>query len=216
MTRPLVPNSLAITWRLALLLLGPVLVPLQACTDLSENPPSAITPANFYRNEAEVVSSLAGIYAQLRSTLDDYYNISEISTDEMIVPTRGSDWYDRGRGEDAPGVLLLPADGPVRRCADRHDDRAQAAASRDARLGVQVHRGGAHRSPPDLAGRMAGGVQRADDERRRGCHPGEHVSQCRGLHGYRDYRRPAARAGPLAGRHRRGGPCPEQQRLPVG
>ncbi|HYT70939.1 MAG TPA: RagB/SusD family nutrient uptake outer membrane protein, partial [Gemmatimonadales bacterium] len=97
MTRPLVPNSLAITWRLALLLLGPVLVPLQACTDLSENPPSAITPANFYRNEAEVVSSLAGIYAQLRSTLDDYYNISEISTDEMIVPTRGSDWYDGGQ-----------------------------------------------------------------------------------------------------------------------
>jgi hypothetical protein len=82
---------------LALLLLGPVLVPLQACTDLSENPPSAITPANFYRNEAEVVSSLAGIYAQLRSTLDDYYNISEISTDEMIVPTRGSDWYDGGQ-----------------------------------------------------------------------------------------------------------------------
>src|SRR5207245_1079413 len=34
---------------------------------------------------------------QLRGTLDDYYNMSEISTDEMIVPTRGQDWYDNGQ-----------------------------------------------------------------------------------------------------------------------
>jgi len=67
-----------------------------ACTNLEENPPSSITPGSFYRNEGEVLSSLAGIYAQLRSTLDDYYNLSEITTDEMIVPTRGSDWYDGG------------------------------------------------------------------------------------------------------------------------
>ena len=79
-----------------LLLLVTALLPL-GCTNLDESPPSAITPANFYRNEGEVLSSLAGIYAQLRGTLDDYYNVSEISTDEMIVPTRGSDWYDGGQ-----------------------------------------------------------------------------------------------------------------------
>jgi len=94
MRTPLVTKRLGATWRRCLLLLGPVLV--AACTNLDENPPSAITPDNFYRNEAEVLSSLAGIYAQLRSTLDDYYNLSEITTDEMIVPTRGSDWYDGG------------------------------------------------------------------------------------------------------------------------
>ena len=66
------------------------------CTNLDENPPSAITPGSFFRNEQEVLSSLAGIYSQLRGTLDDYYNLSEITTDEMIVPTRGSDWYDGG------------------------------------------------------------------------------------------------------------------------
>ena len=26
-----------------------------------------------------------------------YYNLSEITTDEMLVPTRGSDWFDNGR-----------------------------------------------------------------------------------------------------------------------
>jgi hypothetical protein len=73
-----------------------LLVPLQACTDLTETPPSAITPGNFFRTEGEVLAALAGVYATLRGTLDDYYNVSEISTDEMVVPTRGQDWYDNG------------------------------------------------------------------------------------------------------------------------
>src|SRR5205814_3453176 len=57
---------------------------------------SAISPSHFYRSEAEVLAGLVGTYAQLRATLDDYYNVSEISTDEMVVPTRGQDWYDGG------------------------------------------------------------------------------------------------------------------------
>ena len=79
---------------LALLVLAP------ACTDLTEIPTSAITPENFYRNADEAIGGLASVYAQLRSTNDEYYNISEISTDEMIVPTRGQDWYDNGKWLD--------------------------------------------------------------------------------------------------------------------
>jgi hypothetical protein len=71
-----------------------------ACTDLTEVPSSAITPENFYRNADEALGGLASVYAQLRSTNDEYYNISEISTDEMIVPTRGQDWYDNGKWLD--------------------------------------------------------------------------------------------------------------------
>jgi hypothetical protein len=73
-----------------------LLAPMQGCTNLDETPPSAITPGNFFRTEGEVLAALAGVYAQLRGTVDDYYNSSEISTDEMVVPTRGSDWYDNG------------------------------------------------------------------------------------------------------------------------
>ena len=73
-----------------------LLAPIQACTNLDESPPSAISPGNFFRTEGEVLAALAGVYAQLRGTVDDYYNLSEISTDEMVVPTRGSDWYDNG------------------------------------------------------------------------------------------------------------------------
>src|SRR5881398_2964644 len=95
MTTSLVTKPIGAVGLFGLFFLGMVLVPL-GCTNLDENPPSAITPANFYRNQGEVLSSLAGVYAQLRGTLDDYYNLSEISTDEMVVPTRGSDWYDNG------------------------------------------------------------------------------------------------------------------------
>ena len=79
---------------LALLALAP------ACTDLTEVPQSAITPENFYRNADEALGGLASVYAQLRSTYDNTYNISEVTTDEIIVPTRGQDWYDNGKWLD--------------------------------------------------------------------------------------------------------------------
>ncbi len=92
MNRTFVVSSIGAVGLCALLL-----VPMQACTNLDETPPSAITPGNFFHTEGEVLASLAGVYAQLRGTVDDYYNLSEISTDEMVVPTRGQDWYDNGR-----------------------------------------------------------------------------------------------------------------------
>lgn len=81
------------------LVLSPLVISLQGCTDLEETPISSITPENFYRNEAEVLGGLAAVYAELRGdgSMWGYYNLSEISTDEMIVPTRGSDWFDNGR-----------------------------------------------------------------------------------------------------------------------
>ncbi|MDP9203181.1 MAG: RagB/SusD family nutrient uptake outer membrane protein [Gemmatimonadota bacterium] len=85
-----------------------VLLLAPACTDLTENPQSSITPENFYRNEDEVIGGLASVYAQLRSTTDEAYNISEISTDEMIVPTRGQDWLDGGKWLDIHRQTFTP------------------------------------------------------------------------------------------------------------
>jgi hypothetical protein len=79
------------------LLLSTVLLTTLACTDLTESPSSTVTPANFYRNEGEVLAGVASVYAQLRGTLDDYWNAGEVSSDEIVVPTRGSDWYDNGQ-----------------------------------------------------------------------------------------------------------------------
>jgi hypothetical protein len=92
-------KSIGTARRLMLLLAAPAVALVQGCTDLAETPKSAITPDQYYRNEEEVLAGLASVYAGLRNpfALWGYYNFAEISADEMIVPTRGQDWYDGGR-----------------------------------------------------------------------------------------------------------------------
>jgi hypothetical protein len=80
------------------LLIGPIVLTLASgCTDLGESPFSAITPDNFYQTEEEVIGGLAAVYSGLKTSLGGYYNLSEVTTDEIIVPTRGGDWFDGGR-----------------------------------------------------------------------------------------------------------------------
>ncbi|MEO8561346.1 MAG: RagB/SusD family nutrient uptake outer membrane protein [bacterium] len=79
------------------LLCAPAPIIFSGCTNLTEVPPDALTPTNAFHTDAEVLAGVASVYATLRSTMDDRYNINEITTDEIIVPTRGSDWYDNGR-----------------------------------------------------------------------------------------------------------------------
>ena len=74
-----------------------VIVPPLACTDLTEVPNDALTPSNAFKTDAEILAGIASVYARLRNPLWGYYNLSEITTDEMVVPTRGSDWFDNGR-----------------------------------------------------------------------------------------------------------------------
>src|SRR5262245_12442593 len=79
------------------MLVALVALPPLACTDLTEVPNDALTPENAFRTDAEIVAGIASVYARLRDPLGDYLNLSEITTDEMVVPTRGSDWFDNGR-----------------------------------------------------------------------------------------------------------------------
>ena len=74
-----------------------VALPPLACTDLTEVPNDALTPDNAFKSDAELIAGIASVYARLRNPLNDYYNLAEITTDEMVVPTRGSDWFDNGR-----------------------------------------------------------------------------------------------------------------------
>jgi len=80
----------------AVLLCAPAPIVFSACTNLTEVPKDALTPTNAFHNEPEVLAGVASVYAQLRSTMDDRYNLAEVTTDEIIVPTRGQDWYDNG------------------------------------------------------------------------------------------------------------------------
>jgi len=79
------------------LLLAPAVVIAAGCTELTETPKDSLTPDNAFRTETEILAGVAGVYAGMRGPMWGYYNLSEVSTDEIIVPTRGNDWYDNGR-----------------------------------------------------------------------------------------------------------------------
>src|SRR6266496_2949514 len=100
-----IPTSLGAAGLATLLLL-----PVQGCTDLTENPPSLINAGNFFHTEAEVQAGLAGVYAQLRSTAPEggLYDANEVSTDEIVVPIRGKDWNDNGQWIDLHNVTWTP------------------------------------------------------------------------------------------------------------
>jgi len=95
-------KSMGVAAVITALLLAP------ACTDLTEVPQSAITPDQFYQNEDEAIGGLASVYAQLRQTVEGPYEITEVSTDEIIVPTRGQDWLDGGKWLDIHRHTFTP------------------------------------------------------------------------------------------------------------
>lgn len=67
------------------------------CTNLDETVYNQITPDTFFKSEEEFFAALVPLYAQMRPFLWNYYNLSQVSSDETIVPTRGGDWGDGGR-----------------------------------------------------------------------------------------------------------------------
>ena len=84
--------------RLLASLLVATAVAAPACTDLSEDPYSVITPEKFYQNDDEVRSGLAAVYSQLNTVSTGNYNyISIIASDEQVIPVRGQDWFDNGQ-----------------------------------------------------------------------------------------------------------------------
>ncbi len=86
-----------LTGVLTLALLAPVALTLQSCTDLDEETFGVVTPDNFFQTPEEVLAGLAPVYAQLRAFHWSFWNISQHTSDETLVPTRGTDWDDSGR-----------------------------------------------------------------------------------------------------------------------
>jgi len=87
------------TWLVALLVMlftAPLAFTLPGCTNLDEQTFGVITPDQFFKTDAEIVAALAPVYAQLRAMTWNYWNISQHTSDETLVPTRGTDWDDGG------------------------------------------------------------------------------------------------------------------------
>ena len=65
-----------------------------SCTDLEV--PVYDKLATFWDTPEEVAAGVALPYVGLRSLVMPVYELNETTTDEVIVPTRGGDWYDGG------------------------------------------------------------------------------------------------------------------------
>lgn len=74
------------------------MIPFQSCTDLEPEVFSDLTPANFPSSEEDIISSYLNVYTNLYPMMNHggYMSIQEISSDEMMIPQRGSDWFDGG------------------------------------------------------------------------------------------------------------------------
>ncbi len=69
----------------------------QSCTNLDEELYGEVTPENFFNTEEEILAALGAAYTQFGNWgSGDPWNLNCVSTDEMVVPTRGADWDDGG------------------------------------------------------------------------------------------------------------------------
>jgi len=90
-------NALQINkWLAGVILLCAVGV---SCTKLDVKTYSVIPSAGFWKNATEIAAGKAPAYAQLTNVVghSNTGNQIEITSDEMVYPTRGTDWYDGGQ-----------------------------------------------------------------------------------------------------------------------
>ncbi len=71
----------------------------QSCTDLDEELFSSIDGEEFLTSEDELIAALGVAYTNLYGLAGNVnvYPLQEVTSDEMVVPTRGNDWNDGGK-----------------------------------------------------------------------------------------------------------------------
>lgn len=82
----------------AIVLAACLFIPTQSCTDLEPTIFSDLTPANFPTTEGDIIASYLSAYTNLYGFMNHggYMSIQEVSSDEILIPQRGSDWFDGG------------------------------------------------------------------------------------------------------------------------
>ena len=82
---------------------------VSSCTDLNEDLYSSIPDESFGKTPAEIQALIGGAYSSMRGFEDgitisyptnQVFFINEVSSDEAVIPTRGTDWYDGGMYQD--------------------------------------------------------------------------------------------------------------------
>ena len=80
---------------MSMVALGSMIV---SCKKLEKNIYNDVPTENFYQTPAQITAGIAPTYAALVPLQTEaVFQSNEATTDEMIVPTRGGDWFDGGK-----------------------------------------------------------------------------------------------------------------------
>lgn len=79
-----------------LALISSFLISAHSCTKL--DPTVYDQTLSFFNNPGQIAAGIAPAYTSLQGVVptSDAYNLQEVTSDEVVVPTRGSDWFDNG------------------------------------------------------------------------------------------------------------------------
>lgn len=74
---------------------------MSGCTKLDSKVYNQVTPNNFFQTPQQVNAFLAQAYSPMTNIpFGASFNLNEVSSDEIVVPTRGNDWYDGGKWQN--------------------------------------------------------------------------------------------------------------------
>lgn len=70
----------------------------QSCTDLDEKLYGDLVAENFFKTDEEFVAALGAAYSAFGGLGNHFglWTINELSSDELVITTKGGDWYDGG------------------------------------------------------------------------------------------------------------------------
>ncbi len=73
-------------------------LPFNSCTDLDPVLFSDLSEDNFPSNQGDIIGLYLSAYTRLLPMMNhnSYMSIQEVSSDEIAIPVRGSDWFDGG------------------------------------------------------------------------------------------------------------------------
>ena len=85
----------------------------QSCTDLDEEIFSAVPADDFLTTDEEFISALGAAYSSFGGFIGEPWSLAEVASDEVVVPTRGADWFDNGNWQRIHAHSYEPGDDRV-------------------------------------------------------------------------------------------------------
>ncbi|SFS93960.1 RagB/SusD family nutrient uptake outer membrane protein [Sphingobacterium wenxiniae] len=86
--------------KLYILLFAGALCTGTSCTKFDVDMHSAYTDDTFPKTPDQFVAVTGPVYTSARGYFGDYFDLQTAGSDEVVIPTRGGDWFDGGKWRD--------------------------------------------------------------------------------------------------------------------